>query len=107
MYRSVQEALHNISKHSAAKNFSVNLQGSAQKLSLQVNDDGVGFSPKTASVESFGLAGMRDRVKDLGGTLKVQSTKDGGTRIQIEIPVKGAELRKVQIMVPNAGAKAS
>jgi two-component system sensor histidine kinase UhpB len=108
VYRSVQEALHNISKHSGARNFTVTLQDSAQKLGLEVSDDGAGFASKAvASIENFGLAGMRERVKELGGTLRIHSTKNGGTRVQIEIPLNSAPLRNVQALAPNVGAKAS
>lgn len=105
VYRSVQEALHNISKHSGGQNFRVSLQNSAQKLILQISDDGAGFAARSAaSLESFGLSGMRDRVNELGGTLRISSLKSGGTRIQVELP---AGTGAVQTMEHNARARAS
>ena len=108
IYRLVQEALHNIAKHSGAKNFSVGLRGSAKRLRLQISDNGAGFGSKTAtSVENFGVAGMRERIKELGGTLRIYSIKNGGTRLQIEIPLESAVIRTMQTLVPNVGTKAS
>ena len=102
VYRLVQEALHNIAKHSGARNFSVALQGAAKKLKLRISDNGAGFVSK-AAVETFGVAGMRERVKELDGTLRIFSTKNG-TRIQIEIPLRPGT---IQSLVPDVGAKAS
>ncbi|HEV7217404.1 MAG: sensor histidine kinase [Terriglobales bacterium] len=108
IYRLVQEALHNIAKHSGARNFSVALQGSAKNVRLQISDNGAGIGSKTAtSVENFGVAGMRERVKELGGTLRIYSIKNGGTRLQIEIPLESAVVRTMQTLVPNVGTKAS
>ncbi|MGH9529981.1 MAG: sensor histidine kinase [Terriglobales bacterium] len=108
LYRLVQEALHNISKHSGGRNFSVGLAASAKKVRLQISDDGAGFGSRIApSMDNFGVAGMRERVKELGGTLRIRSSKSGGTLIQIEIPMKAAVLRNMQTLVPNVGAKAS
>lgn len=108
IYRLVQEALHNIAKHSGAKKFSVALQGSAKKVRLQISDNGTGFGSNAAtSTENFGVAGMRERVKELGGTLRIYSAKNGGTRLQIEIPLESAVVRTMQTLVPNVGTKAS
>ena len=83
LYRSVQEALHNVAKHSRAKNFTVRLKMSKSRLSLQVEDDGVGFGPRSSRQGGFGLTGMRERAAALGGTKKVRSQAEKGTRIQI------------------------
>ncbi len=108
IYRLVQEALHNIAKHSGARNFSVALQGSAKRVRLQISDNGAGFGSKTAtSTENFGVAGMRERVKELGGTLRIYSGKNGGTRLQIEIPLESAVVRTMQTLLTNVGTKAS
>src|SRR5437868_13416905 len=48
VYRSVQEALSNVAKHSQARNFKVKLTFNSSKLVLEVEDDGIGFSPRTA-----------------------------------------------------------
>jgi len=83
LYRSVQEALHNVAKHSRAENFTVRLTMSKSRVSLQVEDDGVGFVPPSAQPRGFGLTGMRERTAALGGTMRVRSQPEKGTRIQI------------------------
>jgi signal transduction histidine kinase len=86
LYRSVQEALHNVAKHSQASKFSVRLEVAAEKVTLQVEDDGVGFSRRAAHIRGFGLTGMRERAAALGGSMKVRSERGKGTSIQIQLP---------------------
>jgi len=108
IYRSVQEALHNISKHSRAKNFAVAVEDSRQRIAVRVSDDGVGLLPTVVdSSETFGIAGMRERVQEVGGTLLIESLPTGGTRIEIEIPVANAGLRTMRNRIRNMKAKAS
>lgn len=93
IYRSVQEALHNAAKHSRAESFSVRLLTSAGKLSLEIADDGVGFSPRNAQQRGFGLTGMRERAAALGGSMKIRSESGKGTRIRITFPVAPGQKR--------------
>lgn len=86
LYRSVQEALHNLAKHSRASNFTVRLAPTVNKVCLQIEDDGVGFSPRTAQERGFGLTGMRERAAALGGSMKVHSERGKGTHIRILLP---------------------
>lgn len=86
VYRSVQEALHNIRKHSAARNFGVRLRVAGEKVLLEIEDDGVGFSARTAEQKGFGLMGMRERVAALAGSMKVHSERGKGTQIRILLP---------------------
>jgi two-component system, NarL family, sensor histidine kinase UhpB len=83
VYRSVQEALHNVAKHARAQHANVKLTISGGKLALEVDDDGVGFSPRTAADRGFGLKGMRERANALGGSMKIHSQPGKGTRIRI------------------------
>lgn len=88
IYRSLQEALHNIAKHSHASVFTVKLQRKNGSLCLQVEDDGVGFSSKgNVRQESFGLVGMRERSAALGGKVRIRSSRGKGTRISVSLPV--------------------
>jgi two-component system sensor histidine kinase UhpB len=89
VYRSVQEALHNLAKHSQAKNFTVRLARTGSKISLQIEDDGVGFTPRNASERGFGLTGMRERAVALGGSMRVHSESGRGTQIRILLPAPG------------------
>jgi signal transduction histidine kinase len=88
IYRVVQEALHNVAKHAQAKNVTVQVVREGEKVSVQVEDDGVGIqaargNPRTGS---FGLAGIKERIAMLGGVSRVISTKGKGTRIEITVP---------------------
>jgi two-component system sensor histidine kinase UhpB len=88
LYRSVQEALHNVAKHSRARNFTVQLTVTNSRVSLQVEDDGIGFSPRSSQQRGFGLTGMRERAAALGGSMKVRSQPEKGTRIRIAFPIE-------------------
>jgi two-component system, NarL family, sensor histidine kinase UhpB len=85
LYRSVQEALHNVAKHSQAAGFRVRLEV-ADKVTLQIEDDGTGFSRRAAHIRGFGLTGMRERTAALGGSMKIRSERGKGTSIQIQLP---------------------
>jgi len=87
LYRSVQEALHNVAKHSRASNFAVRLEVTSGKVTLQVEDNGAGFSRRTAHTRGFGLTGMRERAAALGGSMKIRSERGKGTSIQIQLPL--------------------
>ena len=87
IYRSLQEALHNIAKHSQARNFAIQLTSGNGSISLTVADDGVGFSRKRNSgVRTFGLLGMRERIAALGGKMRIHSAKGCGTQVKISLP---------------------
>jgi signal transduction histidine kinase len=92
LYRLAQECLHNISKHSGASRVSVSLRSSEQKVKLQVQDNGKGFDVEQALAkrDSYGLAGIRERVSLLGGDCDIRSTKGHGVRVNIELPVPPA-----------------
>jgi signal transduction histidine kinase len=88
IYRSVQEALHNITKHSRATHFRVSLEDGDGFLRLLVEDDGIGFTRKKCTQSnSFGLWGMRERITALGGKLRVRSELGKGTVLRITLPV--------------------
>jgi len=86
LYRSTQEALHNIAKHSQAQNFVVRLHDTADKVQLEIEDDGTGIAAKTSHEDGFGLTGMRERVVALGGSITIHSRRGRGTQIRIVLP---------------------
>lgn len=98
LYRSVQEALHNVTKHSQARSFAVRLRATASKVSLEVEDDGVGLLMRSPHERGFGLTGMRERAVALGGSMNLQSRRGKGTLLRIVLPATPAESSKV-----NAG----
>lgn len=92
IYRVVQESLHNVAKHSNAHFVTIELNRTEDHLCLRIEDDGVGISNVNASNSqrpTFGLAGMRERISTLGGTLRVESRKGKGTKILVSVPVPG------------------
>jgi signal transduction histidine kinase len=87
IYRISQEALTNAAKHGHAQRVAVEITESQTTVKLTVRDDGAGFDP-VASTAGFGLLGMRERVRLLGGTVRVQSAVGDGTRVTARFPVQ-------------------
>lgn len=90
IYRVAQECCHNIAKHSKASRVNLSLTTSDSHLELSVADNGTGFDLRKALAkpDSFGLAGMRERVSLLGGTLEVRSRPGRGTGITARVPLR-------------------
>ena len=88
IYRVVQEALHNVAKHAKAQNVTVQVVREERQVQVIVEDDGIGIQPKTGAKEqqSFGLAGIKERIAMLGGVSRVTSAEGKGTRIEISVP---------------------
>jgi PAS domain S-box-containing protein len=86
VYRLVQEALNNVSKHSMAQRAELRVLESGSQIEIEVSDDGVGFEPNLVR-EGFGLVGMRERVTLLGGTLRIDSERGSGTTVRAQIPL--------------------
>ncbi|HKS72005.1 MAG TPA: sensor histidine kinase [Terriglobales bacterium] len=91
LYRAVQEALHNIAKHSQAENFTIRLECQDRLFLLRIEDDGVGFSAKPNSQGSFGLLGMRERIAAMGGTVRIRTRRGRGTKIRVMLPLIAGE----------------
>ena len=88
VYRLVQEALNNVSRHSGAKSAVVNVQQTADSIGLTVKDDGSGFEPE--KIRGLGLIGMEERVKQLGGRLEIESQPGHGTLLRATLPLAAA-----------------
>ncbi|OYU45213.1 MAG: hypothetical protein CFE44_08730 [Burkholderiales bacterium PBB4] len=86
VYRLVQEALTNISKHAKARQVWVTLSLQDHVVEVGVRDDGAGFDSHTKPASVYGLVGMRYRVEAEGGSLLVVSAPGAGTLIQARIP---------------------
>jgi signal transduction histidine kinase len=92
IYRIVQEALHNVAKHAQATKTNISMTRNNGTVKVLVEDDGVGIFPKgNFRGNSFGLAGIKERVSMLGGVVRVVSLKGKGTRIEIDVPAKERE----------------
>jgi signal transduction histidine kinase len=91
LYRILQEALTNIVKYARAKNVNVDLAVSSDNVSLVIEDDGVGIPDKAQTDKlSHGIAGMRQRVRALRGEFSIERGADGGTVIEVNIPLATA-----------------
>jgi signal transduction histidine kinase len=87
-FRITQESVTNILRHAEAKNLLVRLQRQPQGLMLLISDDGLGFAPAAdpAREGQRGMAGMSERIDQLGGTLSVTSEPGKGTQIEALFP---------------------
>jgi signal transduction histidine kinase len=88
LYRILQEALTNVSRHAKTGEVFVALSVAGDKLELTVHDPGVGFAPELVDGKRLGILGMRERAELLDGTFALQSTPGKGTEIQVRIPLR-------------------
>jgi len=88
LYRIVQEALANVARHSRATEVGVVLACRNELITVQVEDNGVGFDPRRVerSRGHLGIVGMKERAALLGGTVLVESRPGLGTTVHVEIP---------------------
>lgn len=83
--RVAQEALANVARHARASRVAVTLSYMGDVVTLDVRDDGVGFAPGSEG-GGFGLAGMRARAEELGGSVHLESEPGRGTAVCLELP---------------------
>ncbi len=91
--RIVQEALTNVRKHARAMTARVEIDREGDRLVTLIADDGLGFNADARArgeFPQFGLSTMRERAESIGGTLTIDSTLGGGTRVRFELPVADA-----------------
>jgi signal transduction histidine kinase len=88
IFRIMQELLTNIMRHSGATMVNVLARSSDGNVILNVADDGKGIGKnELAQSTSFGLMGIRERVRSFGGTIMIESSPDWETSVQIRIPM--------------------
>jgi signal transduction histidine kinase len=87
IYRTIQEALNNVLKHSGSDHAAVRLTESRGLVRITVDDEGRGLD-ETAVKEGFGVTGMRERASLLGGSLKITSRPGTGVSVTAEFPVQ-------------------
>jgi len=87
LYRIVQEALHNVVRHSGARTALVELRAAGDQLELHVADPGAGFVASGRGNGGIGLVSMRERVNFVGGQIAIHSAPGEGTRIGVRVSV--------------------
>jgi signal transduction histidine kinase len=88
VYRIVQEALHNVARHSGAAGCTVTLNCGEGALRLTIDDDGTGMNAvDTADRRGLGLIGMRERAQALSGRFTIGNAPAGGARVVVTIPL--------------------
>jgi len=93
VYRIVQEALNNVRKHANATKVNLRLQFQADKLLVEVRDNGRGFDlsqtlDSATSVGHMGLLGMKQRAETLGGNIKIKTGEGAGTTVTLSLPIQ-------------------
>jgi signal transduction histidine kinase len=90
VYRITAEALRNACRHSYARQIEVEIRYDEQHLRLRIRDDGKGIDPgmreNDHAAGHWGLRGMRERAKLVGGNLEIWSELDSGTEVELRIP---------------------
>jgi signal transduction histidine kinase len=101
VFRIIQEALTNVFRHSSARNCWVNVAKEQTQLQVTVRDDGVGitdeiaaFSPENIGV---GIGGIRQRIKEVGGELRLRNAVPTGTILEAIIPTSAAPIRAATV----------
>ncbi|MBC8732543.1 response regulator [Paraburkholderia sp. UCT2] len=90
LFRIAQASLTNVARHAAATRVEVTLVSTAAQLLLHVRDDGCGFDQQVVSRNySYGLLGMNERARLIGGSLSIDSSPGAGTMVSIHIPLDG------------------
>ena len=87
LYRVAQQAVVNATRHARARQITLRVTRSENEIHLRVEDDGTGFEPADVRGDRFGLVGMRERARLLGGSLTVESAPDAGTAIEVRVPI--------------------
>ena len=94
LYRITQEALHNIVKHSSARQALVELESAPRVLELRIADQGRGFDAASKTRDGLGRVSMRERARIAGGEFALHSARGLGTRLGVRLPLRG-NLRRV------------
>jgi signal transduction histidine kinase len=87
LFLAVKEALHNVVKHSGAREIWLRMRWSAGEFTLEVQDDGRGFDPAKLAEPGDGLENMRHRLEAVGGRALIKSQPSGGTTVRFDLPV--------------------
>jgi len=87
IYRIVREAISNAARHGGAAAIAVHVARRGKRVTVRITDDGAGFAIDDVPQTRFGLLGMNERARLLGGTLRIVSGPDRGTTIEAVLPL--------------------
>src|SRR4029450_2964165 len=87
LFRIASEALTNVRKHANAREASLELGLVKRRLQLRVSDTGAGFKPRSARRHGFGLVGIEERARRIGGRATIRSAPARGTTVLVTIPL--------------------
>lgn len=87
VFRIVQESLTNAYRHSQSEKVYVELGLSGDRVLIDVRDRGVGFDTENIQSGHFGLRGLRERARLLGGSAEIESSPEHGTHVHVELPL--------------------
>jgi signal transduction histidine kinase len=87
IYRVAQEALTNCARHANASRIRIQVEGGGDSVSMTVEDDGAGFLQNGSSRRGLGLVGIEERVRELGGAMKLTTHPGKGVSLRIELPL--------------------
>jgi len=88
LYRIAQEALTNAVRHADAQRLSLTLEIKPDRVELMIEDNGGGFDVAQVPKDRYGLIGLNERVKLLGGTMQIHSSIGEGTRLEVAVPLE-------------------
>ncbi len=89
IFRVLQEALTNVARHSNATEVEINFKVTDDTLYMSIIDNGIGIrKDEIASPNSFGIIGIKERIRHHGGTVKIDTPEQGGTVIEIQAPLR-------------------
>ncbi|HEX5317048.1 MAG TPA: PAS domain-containing sensor histidine kinase, partial [Candidatus Kapabacteria bacterium] len=106
IFRVVQEGLTNVHRHSESRTAAVHIERTPDAISLVVRDEGKGIAPErlaeiqTESSSGVGVRGMRERVRQFGGEMKIESTGEG-TKVIVTIPMHESAAEKLESFVDS------
>jgi two-component system NarL family sensor kinase len=94
MYRIAQEAITNVVRHSGASMLAVRLAATPAEIELSVDDNGRGFEQSTVPEGRYGLVGINERARLLGGSMRLESSLGLGTRIEVRVPLDSTSAKE-------------
>lgn len=91
LYRLIQEVLNNVHRHAQADTVWIDMVRFGANLRIEIRDNGRGFRPDEVPRGHFGIVGMRERARYLGGDLEVESSPGAGSTFRVQVPLPAQE----------------